>query len=363
MTTPTTTDSTLTDAINLEEPNQSAFRRVIRIQAVQMLILLAALMLLFAILKPDTFLTASNLRNIVQGTSIYAVLGVGQTLVIITSGIDLSIGSVLVFSAVVSATTMNGLGGQGWGVILIGLLVACASGTAWGFINGFVITKTGVPPLIVTLGSMTAALGLAQVLTNGIDITQVPTALVNNIGFGNLVASIPTLAIIAAVVVIIGIVVLHQTKFGLLTYAIGSNPEAARRVGIRVDPRITAVYMIAGFCAGLGGWLNLAFYQSTTISGQANTPLNIIAGVAIGGTSLFGGVGSIFGSVIGLFIPTTLQNGFVQVGIQPFWQQVVVGFLLVAIVYIDQLRRRAAASGPVRSAGIIARLFSRNKKG
>jgi ribose transport system permease protein len=140
-------------------------------------------------------------------------------------------------------------------------------------------------------------------------------------------------------------VLLHRTRFGLHTYAIGSNPEAGRRSGLNVSGQLIAIYAISGLLAGFAGWLNLAFYQSTTIGGQSTTNLSVIAGVVIGGTSLFGGYGSIFGSIVGLFIPATLQDGFVIIGIQPFWQQVVVGAVLIAAVYVDQQRRAAALRG------------------
>jgi ribose transport system permease protein len=144
-------------------------------------------------------------------------------------------------------------------------------------------------------------------------------------------------------------VLLHRTRFGLHTYAIGSNPEAGRRSGLRVDGQLIAIYALSGLLAGFAGWLNLAFYQSTTIAGQSTTNLIVIAGVVIGGTSLFGGYGSIFGSIIGLFIPATLQDGFVIIGIQPFWQQVVVGAVLIAAVYVDQRRRASALRGGTRT--------------
>jgi ribose transport system permease protein len=212
-------------------------------------------------------------------------------------------------------------------------------------INGFLIARAKVPPLIVTLGTLGMALGLAEVITGGVDLRDVPTVMVNSIGFGNIVWQIPDLAVIAAVIVMIGIVILHRTRFGLHTYALGSNPEAGRRSGLSVNRHLIMVYALSGLLAGFAGWLNLAFFQSTTIGGQSTTNLNVIAGVVIGGTSLFGGYGSIFGSVIGLFIPATLQNGFVIIGIQPFWQQVVVGAVLIAAVYVDQRRRTAALRG------------------
>jgi ribose transport system permease protein len=351
----------VTEAV--EEPGGGRLRRIFRLQVLQIVLLLAVTIAVFAILAPDTFLTPFNFRGIVQNTSILAVLGVGMTFVIITGGIDLSVGSVLVFSGVVADKVMAAQGGSGWGTVLLGAVVACACGLGWGLLNGFIIAKGKVAPLIVTLGSLSAALGFAQILTGGLDLRDAPKKLVDTVGFGNIVGQVPTLAVIAAVVVLAGMVLLHRTRFGLYTYAVGSNAEAGRRVGVRVDRHLIKVYALAGLLAGLGGILNLAFFQSTTIGGQSNTALNVIAGVAIGGTSLFGGVGTVFGTVMGLFIPIVLQNGFIQINVQPFWQQVVVGAVLVAVVYVDQARRTAAVSGGSRPRFLfLSRSGSRTRK-
>ncbi len=327
------------EAPSEEEPT-GRLARLARLQALQIIIVLAVIVVVFSILKTSSFLTVFNIRGIVQNTAILAVLGVGMTFVIVTGGIDLSVGS-----------------GQGWGVAIIGALVAIGCGLAWGLVNGFLVARAKVPPLIVTLGTLGMALGLAEVITGGVDLRNVPTVMVNTVGFGNIVWQVPTLAVIAAVIVVLGIVLLHRTRFGLHTYALGSNPEAGRRSGLNVNLHLTMVYALSGLLAGFAGWLNLAFFQSTTIGGQSSTNLSVIAGVVIGGTSLFGGYGSIFGSVIGLFIPATLLNGFVIIGIQPFWQQVVVGAVLIAAVYVDQQRRAAALrGGRPRMSGLLSHL-------
>ena len=333
------------DAVPGEEEPTGRLARLARLQSLQIIIVLAVIVVVFSILKTSSFLTVFNIRGIVINTAILAVLAVGMTFVIITGGIDLSIGSVLVFSGVVCDKAMAGLGGQGWGTALIGALVAIGCGLAWGLVNGFLVARAKVPPLIVTLGTLGMALGLAEVITGGVDLRDVPTAMVNDVGFGNIFWQVPTLAVIAAVIVVLGAVGLHRTRFGLHTYAIGSNPEAGRRSGVDVPRHLIMVYALSGLLAGFAGWLNLAFFQSTTIGGQSSTNLSVIAGVVIGGTSLFGGYGSILGTTIGLFIPTTLQNGFVIIGIQPFWQEVVVGAVLIAAVYVDQQRRAAALRG------------------
>jgi ribose transport system permease protein len=333
------------EVVPSEEQPTGRLARLARLQALQIIIVLAVIVVIFAAIKPGSFLTIFNIRGIVQDTSILAVLGVGMTFVIITGGIDLSVGSVLVFSGVVADKAMAALSGQGWGAAIIGLLVAVACGLAWGLINGFLIARAKVPPLIVTLGTLGMALGLAEVITGGVDLRDIPTVMVNSVGFGNVFWQVPTLAVIAAVVIVIGIVALHRSRFGLYTYALGSNPEAGRRSGLNVPRHLIKVYALSGLLAGFAGWLNLAFFQSTTIGGQSTTNLSVIAGTVIGGTSLFGGYGSILGTTIGLFIPTTLQNGFVIIGIQPFWQEVVVGAVLIAAVYVDQQRRAAALRG------------------
>jgi ribose transport system permease protein len=337
------------EVVPSEEESSGVLARLSRIQALQIIGVLAVIIIIFSALKLHSFLTVFNIRGIVQDTSILAVLGVGMTFVIITGGIDLSVGSVLVFSGVVADKAMAAVGTQGWGAAFLGLAVAVAAGLAWGLLNGFFIAKAKVPPLIVTLGSLGAALGLAEVITAGVDLRDIPNVMVNDIGFGNIFWQVPWLTVLAAIIVVIGIVLLHRTRFGLHTYAIGSNPEAGRRSGLNVSGQLIAVYALSGLLAGFAGWLNLAFYQSTTIAGQSTTNLSVIAGVVIGGTSLFGGYGSIFGSIVGLFIPATLQNGFVIIGIQPFWQQVVVGAVLIAAVYVDQQRRAAALRGGTRT--------------
>jgi ribose transport system permease protein len=322
--------------------NRGVIRSITRAQATQIVLVLLGMMVLFTIINPDAFLSVFNFRSIIVNASIFIVLGVGVTFVIVTAGIDLSIGSVLVFASVMSALVMESLGTEGWAIAAVGAVVAVLAGALWGLINGFLIAKANVPAFIVTLGTMGMALGISQVITGGIDLYNVPEVLVDTVGFGDIVWQIPTLAVIALVIAVLGGILLHKTKFGLYTYALGSNMEACRRIGIRVDKQLIWVYIVSGVCAGIGGYLSLALYQQTTIAGNSLTNLAVIAGVVIGGTSLFGGVGTIFGTVIGLLIPVTLRQGFVISGVQAFWQEVVVGIFLIGAVYIDGVRRARA---------------------
>ena len=304
-------------------------------------LILVGLILVFSTLEFDSFVSASNARNIATDAAVLLVLAVGMTFVIITAGIDLSVGAVLVFSGVISARLMNEVGGNNWGTILIGLGAALAAGTAWGTLNGFLIAKAKIPALIVTLGTLGMALGGALLITGGVDEREVPFKLIDTIGIGRVFDQVPYLVIIAFGVAIVFGVVLAATRFGRNTYAIGSNEEAARRAGINVDRHLIKVYALAGTLSGLAGFMNLARFGTTTIGGHNTDNLQAIAAVVIGGTSLFGGVGTVLGTVFGVFIPAVLQNGFVITGVQPFWQQVAVGAVLIGAVYLDQLRRRS----------------------
>jgi ribose transport system permease protein len=302
-----------------DEDQQSLIKRITSLQSVWILGVLLVIVAFFSVTAGDRFFSASNFSLISQNVAVWAVLGVGMTFVIITSGIDLSIGSVLVFSSVVAALVMERIGGDSWGTAAVGILAALVTGVLWGLVNGVLVAKAKIPPLIVTLGTLSIALGLAQVITGGIDIRSVPEAMTDFNTYIKILG-IPSLPFVALVVVIIGGIVLHKTRFGRYTYAIGSNEESARRVGVHVSRHLIMVYALMGLLAGLGAVLALAQFGTTTIAGQSLTNLNVIAAVVIGGTSIFGGEGSIFGTVIGLFIPAVLQAGFVIIGVQPFWQ-------------------------------------------
>jgi ribose transport system permease protein len=338
---------------------ESLLKRLTSLQSVWILGVLVVIVVFFSAAAGGKFFSASNFSLISQNIAVWAVLGVGMTFVIITSGIDLSIGSVLVFSSVVSAKVMEAIGGDGWGVTGIGILVALVTGVLWGALNGFLVAKAKIPALIVTLGALSVALGLAQVITGGIDIRSVPGALTDFNTYIKILG-IPALPFVALITVIIGGIVLHKTKFGRYTYAIGSNELGARRVGINVDRHLIMVYGLSGLMAGFGAVLALSQYGTTTIAGQSLTNLNVIAAVVIGGTSIFGGEGSIFGTVVGLFIPAVLQAGFVIIGVEAFWQGVAVGTVLVAAVYVDQSRRTAALRG-AKSRNPILALLRPNK--
>ncbi|MFG1602799.1 ABC transporter permease [Actinoplanes sp. NPDC049265] len=343
-----TTTSTATPAVERDDDESGTLlQRLAGTQAVWILGVLVVIIAFFAISGGDRFLSADNFSLITQNLAVLAVLGAGMTFVIITSGIDLSIGSVLVFASVISAKLMASMGGDGAGVVIAGILAAVVAGAAWGWLNGFLIAYAKIPALIVTLGTLSAALGLAYVLSKGVNITVDATSL-TDFGIYTRFAGLPALPLLALVIVVIFGIALHRTRFGRHTYAIGSNQEAARRVGIRVDRHLMLVYLITGVLGGIGAVMYLAQFGTTTIGGQSLTNLNVIAAVVIGGTSIFGGYGSMFGTMVGLFIPAILQSGFVIIGVDPFWQGVAVGAVLIAAVYVDQTRRAAAQRGAPR---------------
>jgi ribose transport system permease protein len=331
-----------------EEPEpggaRGALRRRLTETTTWTFLILLGIVAAFALLRFEQFATVFNFRNIAADASALLIIAVGMTFVIITAGIDLSVGSVVVFSGVIAAKVMLAIGGEGWGAILAGLAAGLLAGLAWGVVNGVLVTKARVPPLIVTLGTLGMALGSALLITGGIDVRGVPLELTTTIGIGQL-AGVPYVVIIAAVVTAIGAVTLSQTRFGRYTYAIGSNAEAARRAGINVDRHLIKVYALSGFLAGMAGMVSLARFATTTIGGHSTDNLAAIAAVVLGGTSLFGGIGTVLGTLVGVFIPAVLQNGFVILGVQPFWQQVAVGAILIVAVYIDQLKRRAQERG------------------
>ncbi len=325
----------------------TGLRRVYAASTFWIFAILVLLVVGFSVVNPHAFPTAFNAENIATDAATLLVMSVGMTFVIITAGIDLSVGSVLVFSGVVAGKVMLVFGGAdaGWGGILVGLLVGLAGGLVWGLFNGFLVATAGVPPLIVTLGSFGMALGFAEIITGGTDVRAVPTRLTSTIGVGKVFGVLPWIVVIAIIVTLLGGLVLWLTKFGRYSYAIGSNAEAARRAGINVTGHLLKVYALTGLLAGLAGDLSLARFATTTLTGHTIDNLNSIAAVVLGGTSLFGGIGTMFGTVVGVFIPAVLRSGFVISGVQPFWQAVAVGAVLIGAVYVDQWRRRSRSRG------------------
>ncbi|MEH1969129.1 ABC transporter permease subunit [Nostoc sp.] len=295
--------------------------------------ILVIICILFAFLSPN-FLTGGNIVNILRQASINIVLATGMTFVILTGGIDLSVGSILAVSAVV-ALLVSLLPALSWAAVPAALL----AGLLLGLLNGALITFLDVPPFIVTLGSLTALRGVAFLIAKG-------TTLINrDINFawvGNTyIGPIPWLVIIALLTVIASWFILRQTVLGVQIYAVGGNERAARLTGIKVNRVLLFVYGISGLLAGLAGIMSASrLYSASGVLGQGYE-LDAIAAVILGGTSFTGGIGTIGGTLLGALIIAILNNGLTLLNLSYFWQLVVKGLVIILAVTIDRLRRRS----------------------
>ncbi|MEH2276268.1 MAG: ribose ABC transporter permease [Nostoc sp.] len=295
--------------------------------------ILVIICILFAFLSPN-FLTGGNIVNILRQASINIVLATGMTFVILTGGIDLSVGSILAVSAVV-ALLVSLLPALSWAAVPAALL----AGLLLGLLNGALITFLDVPPFIVTLGSLTALRGVAFLVAKG---TTVINRDINFAWVGNTyVGPFPWLVIIALLAVIASWFVLRQTVLGVQIYAVGGNERAARLTGIKVNRVLLFVYGISGLLAGLAGIMSASrLYSASGIVGQGYE-LDAIAAVILGGTSFTGGIGTIGGTLLGALIIAILNNGLTLLNLSYFWQLVVKGLVIILAVMIDRLRRRS----------------------
>lgn len=315
------------------EPSTSRQRKSVSslLQIAGILPILIIICILFAFLSPN-FLTAGNFVNIFRQASINIVLATGMTFVILTGGIDLSVGSILAVSAVVSVL-VSLLPSLGWAGAIAGLL----TGLLLGLVNGSLITFLNVPPFIVTLGSLTALRGIAFLVANG------TTVLNRDLNFAwvgnNYVGPVPWLVIIALLTVVVSWFVLRQTVLGVQIYAVGGNDRAARLTGIKVNRVLLFVYGVSGLLAGLAGIMSASrLYSATGMLGQGYE-LDAIAAVILGGTSFTGGIGTIGGTLLGALIIAVLNNGLTLLNMSYFWQLVVKGLVIIVAVMIDRVRR------------------------
>jgi len=279
------------------------------------------LLMLALTLLSDRFLTAANLINILRQATINGIVSVGMTMVILTGGIDLSVGSVLALAVTVGASLMKQ--GQPVGVAV---LAALGLGSFLGVINGLMITKVRIPPFIATLGMLTVARGLTLMYTQGQPITGLP-ATFRWIGTG-VVVGIPVPILVTALVFLVGWLFLTRTRYGTYIYLLGDNPTAARLAGVPTERITVLVYAISGFCAALAGLILVARLDSAQpIIGQGYE-FNAIAAVVVGGTSFAGGEGGLGGTLLGALLIETLNNGLNLLNVSPLWEQVVKGVVI-----------------------------------
>ncbi len=303
------------------------------ISAIGMLPVLILLSVAFNFATQGTFFTGQNISIVAQQAAINTVLAAGMTFVILTGGIDLSVGSMLATAAM---TSMICSLDPSFGAFA--LPVGLVTGIVLGAINGLLIAYLRLPPFIVTLGSLTAVRGLARLIGND------GTVMNPNLGFawiGNAsVLGVPVLAIIALAVIVISWIVLRRTVLGIWIYAMGGNPAAARLSGIKVSLILLFAYAVSGLLSGLGGVMSAArLYAANGLQIGMGYELDAIAAVILGGTSFVGGVGSIWGTLVGALIIAVLSNGLVILGVSDIWQFIIKGLVIIAAVALDRFRR------------------------
>ena len=312
---------------------EAAARRATWWQRVGPLLGLAILCVALAIASPH-FLTVDNLLNVLRQSAINAVLALGQLMVIITAGIDLSIGSIVGLAIVLLAKMLRADVPPALACLLT---VAC--GVAVGLVNGLLLTRLKLPhPFISTLGTMNVARGAALLIAGGVPISGMPA------GFRSVLAGevvrIPSPVIVAGLAYLVAHVFLTRTVYGRDLYAIGGNREAARLCGIPVDRRLNTAYALSGGAAGLAAVVLAARMNSGFPLAGTGAELDAIAAVIIGGASFFGGVGTVGGTLIGALIIGFLRNGLNLLDVSAFWQMIVIGVVIVVAVFIDVLRQR-----------------------
>jgi ribose transport system permease protein len=287
-------------------------------------------------LTSDQFLTGDNLANLARQVAIFGIIAVGQLLVILTAGIDLSVGSVLGLAGCVTADLLY------HGVpIPIAILGGIALAVVAGLVNGALVAYAGLPPFIVTLGMLGIARGVVLVFTNANTIQPLPNAF-SEIANGTIIG-VPNLLLLFVIVAVITAFILRRTVFGRYIYAIGSNPESARLAGVPVKRVLVAVYAIAGLLAGVGGVLFTSRLNAGIPTAGTGYELNAIAACVIGGASLFGAKGGAFGAAAGALIVATLNNGGNLLAINSFYLQIIIGLLILVAVFFDQFQGRIAA--------------------
>ncbi len=296
--------------------------------------LVLVFLLLCAVLSllSDRFLTTSNLINVLRQSTINGIIAIGMTYVILTAGIDLSVGAILALSTVITADMLQ----QGMAVPLA-IVIGLGIGAFLGLISGLIITKVGVPPFVATLGMMVTARGLAMVYTEGRPITGLPDSF-RFMGTGSL-GPIPMPIVIAAIAFLLGYIILNRMKIGEYIFAIGNNPVAARYAGIHVDRYITFVYVFSGLLSALAGMILVARLNSAQPTAGVAFEFDAIAAVVVGGTSFAGGEGSLWGTLLGVLVIAVLSNGLNLLNVPSFYQPVVTGVVIALALLLYKLLR------------------------
>ena len=292
---------------------------------------LLALFIILSIASPN-FLTSTNLSSVVRQTAVINIMALGMTVIIIAGGIDLSVGSILALSGLLGAMTME-KHGIGWGIVA-GMLV----GMLCGFANGLMITSLRISPFIVTLGTMGIYRGFALIISKGLPVHEIPPSF-SYLGEGTLLG-VPFVLWILLLCAVVTHIMLEHTRHGRYAFSIGSNPDAAFYAGVPVKFHTIVVYAGAGLLTGLSGMIEVSRLMTGQPTGGQGYELTAIAAVVIGGGSLRGGEGSVLGTLVGAFIMGLLANGSDLLGTNPYWQQVIIGAVIILAVAFDELRKR-----------------------
>ncbi len=306
------------------------------------IIIVTLLYVVFVSCVNPVFISSSNLFNILKNTGYSLITVVGMSLVLITGGLDLSVGSVLALGGIIT-----GLACKAGLPVWLAILLAILTGVIVGLVNGLVIVKAGIPPLIVTLGTQYICRGLVSVITQGVPIYPLPDSLkaIDKIR----VAGIPMVVIFAFLMVAIGYFLLGRTPFGRSIYALGGNEEAARISGINIHRTRVLVYVITSVLAVLSGVFITSRLGSAEAAAGSGFEMTVICGAVIGGVSSFGGVGSILGAAIGAFFMEVLTNSLTLMRVSVYWQNVVVGIVLILAVMLDQYKRRVMVKKSIKA--------------
>ena len=321
--------------------------RVFRIRELGIVVALLVLIAVTAVLEPR-FIESDSLRNLALNASIFAILAAGQTLVIITRNVDLSVGSVLGLSAFLAGDLLSSH--QGMPLILV-FVLGIALGAGCGLLNGVLVTWGQVPALVVTLGTLYVFRGLAFLWTDGqqVNAETLPDSFLN-LGTDSILG-VPILVLIALVVVLGVGQWLRDFRAGRELYAIGSNPEGARLAGVRSQRRVLTAFVLAGALAGLGGVLFTARFGTVDATAGTGYELTVIAAAVVGGVAIFGGTGSVYGAALGALLLGTITSSLIVLRVEAFWQQAAIGALLLLAIAFDRfvgvrvdaaLRRRSA---------------------
>jgi ribose transport system permease protein len=297
---------------------------------------LIALFVALSIASPY-FLTATNLSSVLRQTAVINIIALGMTLVIISGGIDLSVGSMLALAGLIGSMALERKLG-----IPVAMVTGIAVGTLCGLANGLMITNLKISPFIVTLGTMGIFRGLALIISNGLPVHDIPPSF-SYLGEGTLLG-VPFVLWILLLCAVAMHLILEHTRLGRYAFSIGSNEAAAFYAGVPVSFHITAVYGIAGLLTGLSGMIEASRLMTGQPTGGQNYELQAIAAVVIGGGSLRGGEGSVVGTLVGAFIMGLLANGSDLLGTNPYWQQVIIGAVIILAVAVDELRKRRLAT-------------------